>query len=92
MRNSETGVEHWAQRRLPRDQAPGTPRLQLRLGGAARLPGHDTLVTITFDDRDGKTEMTFHQAIFETVEDRVGHEGGWRETFDDLTTYLKEIR
>jgi uncharacterized protein YndB with AHSA1/START domain len=52
--------------------------------------GHDTLVTITFSDRGGKTEMTFHQAIFESVKSRDGHESGWAETFADLTDYLKE--
>jgi uncharacterized protein YndB with AHSA1/START domain len=52
--------------------------------------GHDTLVTITFEDLGGKTEMTFHQAIFETVEDRDGHVDGWRSAFDDLHTYLEE--
>lgn len=51
---------------------------------------HDTLVTITFDDRGGKTEMTFHQAIFRTVASRDGHVEGWQESFTDLTTYLKE--
>lgn len=51
---------------------------------------HDTLVTVTLDDRDGKTEMTFHQAIFRTVESRDGHVEGWRESFTDLAAYLKE--
>jgi uncharacterized protein YndB with AHSA1/START domain len=54
-------------------------------------PGHDTLVTVTFADRDGKTEMTFHQEIFETIADRDGHVDGWRACFDDLTAYLKEM-
>lgn len=48
----------------------------------------DTLVTVTFADRDGKTEMTFHQAGFDTVQSRDGHRGGWRECFADLATYL----
>jgi uncharacterized protein YndB with AHSA1/START domain len=55
----------------------------------AGTPGHDTLVTVVFEERDGKTEMTFHQEIFETVEDRDGHEGGWRAAFDDLDRYLE---
>jgi hypothetical protein len=36
--------------------------------------------------------MTFHQEIFETVESRDGHVGGWTESFDDLTAYLKGIQ
>jgi uncharacterized protein YndB with AHSA1/START domain len=52
---------------------------------------HDTLVTVTFSDRDGKTEMTFHQAIFRTVAERDGHVGGWQECFADLAAHLKEL-
>lgn len=54
-------------------------------------PGHDTLCTVTLADHDGKTEMTFHQAIFETVEDRDGHVTGWRSSFEDLASYLEEL-
>jgi uncharacterized protein YndB with AHSA1/START domain len=54
-------------------------------------PGHDTLCTVTLADHDGKTEMTFHQAVFETREDRDGHVAGWRSGFDDLAAYLKEM-
>jgi uncharacterized protein YndB with AHSA1/START domain len=53
-------------------------------------PDHDTLVTVTFADRDGKTEMTFHQAVFRTVAERDGHVGGWQECFADLATHLTE--
>ncbi len=49
----------------------------------------DTLVTIVFADRDGKTEMTFHQAGFVTDASRDGHVEGWRESFDDLHAYLR---
>jgi uncharacterized protein YndB with AHSA1/START domain len=52
----------------------------------------DTLVTIDLADRDGKTEMTFHQTGFLTVASRDGHAGGWREGFDDLHNYLGSIR
>jgi uncharacterized protein YndB with AHSA1/START domain len=48
----------------------------------------DTLVTITFAERDGKTEMTFHQSGFDTVESRDGHIEGWQECFDDLIRHL----
>jgi len=47
-------------------------------------PGHETVVTVTFVERDGKTEMTFKQSGFKSVESRDGHEGGWTESFDRL--------
>jgi uncharacterized protein YndB with AHSA1/START domain len=46
------------------------------------------LVTITLAEDGGKTRMTFHQAIFESVEDRDGHREGWSSSFDLLERYL----
>jgi uncharacterized protein YndB with AHSA1/START domain len=51
-------------------------------------PGHETLVTVTFTDEDGKTRLDFHQAVFATVSSRDGHEDGWMECFDRLAAYL----
>jgi len=51
-------------------------------------PGREMLVTITFDEHHGGTEMTFSQAVFESAEDRDGHREGWSESFDRLAAYL----
>jgi uncharacterized protein YndB with AHSA1/START domain len=40
-------------------------------------PGHETIVTVTFDNVGGKTGLTLHQAVFETVSARDAHHGGW---------------
>lgn len=53
--------------------------------------GHETLVTVTLADRAGKTELTFRQAFFESVEARDGHGEGWAECFDLLSDYLKTV-
>ena len=53
--------------------------------------GHETLVTITFADENGKTKMTFHQAVFDTVPQRDGHRGGWNSTFDRLAEFLAKM-
>jgi uncharacterized protein YndB with AHSA1/START domain len=53
-------------------------------------PGHETLVTVTFADEGGKTRLTLNQEIFETVESRDSHEGGWSESLDMLAEYLAE--
>lgn len=55
---------------------------------AAGKPGHETLVTVTFAEQDGKTALTFHQAIFETVSARDDHTKGWVSVLDRLETYL----
>jgi uncharacterized protein YndB with AHSA1/START domain len=49
--------------------------------------GPETLVTITFAAHGGKTKMTFHQAVFESVGQRDGHQGGWNSSFDRLAEY-----
>jgi uncharacterized protein YndB with AHSA1/START domain len=55
---------------------------------AAGKPKHETLVTITFVEQNGKTVLSFRQGVFETVASRDGHEEGWRGFFDHLGDYL----
>lgn len=50
--------------------------------------GHETVVTVTFEDQGGKTRMNFRQAYFESVDDRDGHGGGWGECFELLEELL----
>ena len=54
-------------------------------------PGPETVVTVTFADHGGKTEMTFHQAVFESVASRDGHMGGWSESFQRLAEHLESL-
>ena len=53
--------------------------------------GIETLVTITFEERDGKTIQTFHQAPFRNVERRDSHVGGWNQVFDKQQAYAEII-
>jgi len=50
--------------------------------------GLETLVTVTFVEQNGKTQMTFQQSPFQSVKERDGHQGGWTSTFDRLEEYL----
>ena len=59
------------------------------------MPGHDYLVTTTFDERDGKTTVT-SRLLYKSVEDRDGHlqsgmESGMRESIDRLGELLATI-
>ena len=54
----------------------------------AGQPGHETLITVTFADQAGKTRLTFEQGVFETVESRDSHLGGWSQFMDSLARYL----
>lgn len=51
-------------------------------------PGRQTLITITFTDQGGKTEMTFLQQGLENAESRDSHAEGWTSAFDELAQYL----
>jgi uncharacterized protein YndB with AHSA1/START domain len=53
--------------------------------------GVETLVTITFEERNGKTVQTFHQRPFLDVERRDSHVGGWTQAFDKLSAYATKI-
>lgn len=54
-------------------------------------PGPETIVTVTFAERDGRTEMTFHQQGFESLASRDGHEHGWCSCFDRLAELLATL-
>jgi uncharacterized protein YndB with AHSA1/START domain len=51
---------------------------------------HETLVTVTFAEREGKTKMTFRQTPFKSVESRDRHREGWNSSFDRLDEHLKD--
>jgi uncharacterized protein YndB with AHSA1/START domain len=51
-------------------------------------PKHETLVTITFVEQNGKTVLTFQQGVFASVTSRDEHEDGWRSAFELLSEYL----
>lgn len=53
--------------------------------------GLETLVTVTFAERHGKTTMTFRQVPFQSVEERDGHRGGWNSSFDRLQEHLAHL-
>jgi uncharacterized protein YndB with AHSA1/START domain len=55
-------------------------------------PGHETLVTVRFEDDGEKTRMTFRQAYFDSVGERDGHQGGWSECFESLAALLAKNR
>jgi uncharacterized protein YndB with AHSA1/START domain len=50
----------------------------------------DTLVTVTFEERFGKTRLTFAQTPFETIESRDSHAEGWGECLDRLVAYTQQ--
>ncbi|TCR71436.1 activator of Hsp90 ATPase-like protein [Rhizobium sp. BK376] len=82
------GEEHWVSGKylevLPPRRLVFTHAWELANG--ERSP--ETVVTVDLTEKDGATQMRFHQAFFESVASRDGHEGGWTESFERLARFL----
>jgi uncharacterized protein YndB with AHSA1/START domain len=54
----------------------------------------EMIVTVTFEDLDGKTRLTIRHAgiVGVNAEDRGGMEQGWTESLDKLAEYLEAVR
>jgi uncharacterized protein YndB with AHSA1/START domain len=48
----------------------------------------ETLLTVTLAEYAGKTKLTLHQAIFESVAVRDAHSNGWNDALDRLAEHL----
>src|SRR6266851_594027 len=51
----------------------------------------ETMLTVTFEDLGGRTRLTLHQAIFESVTARDDHQRGWSGSLDQLAEYLVTV-
>lgn len=54
-------------------------------------PRHETLVTVTFEELDGKTRLTLRHSLFESVTARDSHQGGWSSSLERLAEYLAKV-
>lgn len=50
--------------------------------------GPESLVTVTLVEEDGKTRLTLHQAVFETVAACDAHNAGWSSSLERLAELL----
>ena len=51
-----------------------------------RIVDRETLVTVTFADRDGRTVLTLRHSGLPTEEARAFHDGGWARCLDRFAT------
>lgn len=89
MRSPE-GIEQWQQGVYREIVEPERLVFTYAFEDAAGKPGHQTLVTVNFSDHGGKTKLTLHQAVFETVAVRDDHVRGWNEALDHLASYVSQ--
>jgi uncharacterized protein YndB with AHSA1/START domain len=59
--------------------------------GAADGKGVETLITVTFEERDGKTTQTFHQAPFLDADSRDNHVRGWTQLIEKEQAYAERM-
>lgn len=52
------------------------------------MRGDETIITLIFRERGGKTEMTLRQEGFTAKESRDSHNQGWNGSFDKLAELL----
>ncbi|MCX2725144.1 SRPBCC domain-containing protein [Roseibium salinum] len=51
----------------------------------------ETVVTVTLEQKNGRTLQTFHQAPFSSVAIRDSHVGGWDSLFNKQQLYVENI-
>ena len=68
--------------------AQGNPVPPAHYGMSASHPA-ETLVTVSFEEHEGKTILTLRHAIPESVEERKGTEQGWSEMLERLAAVLQ---
>ena len=90
MRSPE-GVDHWLQGVYREIVEPERLVFTWAWVDAEGKPGHETLLTVTFEEHNGKTKLTLHQAVFESVTARDAHRGGWTSSLECLAEYLATV-
>jgi uncharacterized protein YndB with AHSA1/START domain len=48
----------------------------------------ETTLTVTLAEQAGKTTMTLHQAVFDSVANCEAHQSGWNEAMSRFAEYL----
>jgi uncharacterized protein YndB with AHSA1/START domain len=51
----------------------------------------ETLLTVTFADLGGRTRLTLHQAVFESVTACDEHRRGWSSSLGKLAEYIATV-
>lgn len=86
------GDDHWAQGVYREIVEPERLVMTMSWADARGTPTRpETLLTVTFEEHDGKTKLTLHQAVFESVTARDAHRGGWTSSLERLAEYLTTV-
>lgn len=83
MRSAE-GNDHWVEGTYREIVPPERLVSTWTWTDADGNPKHETLLTVTLAEHGDGTLLTLHQAVFESVESRDSHRGGWTEALERL--------
>jgi uncharacterized protein YndB with AHSA1/START domain len=90
MRSPE-GTDHWVRGVFREVVRPERLAFTWAWEDEEGKPKHETVVKVDFTEQGGKTRLRMQQGIFESVESRDAHEGGWNSALDCLGDYLHEL-
>jgi len=85
---SPEGTEHTGRGIYREIVAPERVVFTYAWESAEGTPGHETVVTVTFEDLGGRTRLTLHHALFESETSRDAHRGGWASCLDRFADCL----
>ncbi len=89
---SPQGVDHWKRGVYREIVEPERIVFTFAWEDPDGRPGHETLITVTFEDEGAMTKLTLHQAVFETVARRDEHRIGWTSCLERFAEYLTTLR
>ena len=83
------GDDHWPQGVYREIAAPERLVLTWTWADSDRNPvPPETVLTVTFEEDHGKTKLTLHHGVFESISMRDEHHSGWNSTLDRLGEYV----
>ena len=88
---SPEGTDHWRRGVYREIVEPERLVFTSAWEDAEGKPGPETLLTVTFEEHEGKTKLTLHQAVFESLTARDAHRSGWKSSLDRLAAYLATV-
>jgi uncharacterized protein YndB with AHSA1/START domain len=83
------GTDHWVWGEYLEIEEPERLSFSWHREDADGKPFNESVVTVTFVEREGKTELTLHQAVFWTSEDRDAHQSGWSQCLERLASFVE---
>lgn len=87
-----SGDDHWLRGVFREIVEPERIVFTFAWGTAEQATGPETLVTVTFEEKSGKTTLTLRQTGLESDASAHEHSDGWAQQLDRLADYAPRAR